>query len=102
MRETELLCREVEGLEIEFEPDLTDCIQTLAKREYDRALRELLGKSAGDEYLQQKLETLKLFLESADFPRLRSKYEKYLLEGKKVTFKMQNFNRQLEYSMEVH
>jgi hypothetical protein len=38
-----------------------------------------------DEALGERLEVLRLFLESTDFGHLRSQYEGYLREGKKVT-----------------
>jgi hypothetical protein len=71
---------------IELKPDLSSCIETLSKKEYERALNLLLKKGPIDEGLRERLEVLRLFLESADFGHLRSQYEGYLTEGKKVTF----------------
>jgi hypothetical protein len=71
---------------IELKPDLSSCIETLSKKEYERALNLLLKKGPIDEGLGERLEVLRLFLESADFGHLRSQYEGYLTEGKKVTF----------------
>ncbi|GAH43195.1 unnamed protein product, partial [marine sediment metagenome] len=39
-----------------------------------------------DKELEERIELLKAFLESADFGRLRSQSEKHLIEGKKVKF----------------
>jgi len=71
---------------IELKPNLSSCIETLSKREYERTLNLLLKKGPIDEGLGERLEVLRLFLESTDFGHLRSQYEGYLTEGKKVTF----------------
>jgi hypothetical protein len=71
---------------IELKPDLSSCIETLSKKEYERTLNLLLKEKSVDEGLGEKLELLRLFLESADFGHLRSQYEGYLTEGKEVTF----------------
>lgn len=70
---------------IELKPNLSTCIETLSKREYERALNFLLKEKGMDEGLGEKLEMLRLFLESADFGHLRNQYEGYLMEGRKVT-----------------
>ena len=70
---------------IEIEPELSACIETKAKNEYQRTLRELLKKDK-DDRLEERLETLRLFLEGTDFKELREKYEVYLTQGKRVKF----------------
>ncbi len=74
--------------QIEFEPTLEHCIQTLSKQAYERIMRQILESGEEDEILGERLQMLKDFLESADFNRLRSEYEPYLVEGKKVVFKL--------------
>jgi len=71
---------------IELKPNLSSCIETLSKQEYERTLNLLLKKGPLDEELGERLEVLRLFLESTDFGHLRSQYEGYLIKGKKVTF----------------
>ncbi len=71
---------------IELKPDLSNCIETLSKKEYERTLNLLLKEGRVNAELGERLEVLRLFLESADFGHLRSQYEGYLTEGKKVTF----------------
>ncbi len=66
---------------IELKPSLSRCIETLSKKEYEQTLNLLLGKGPVEE-LGEKLEVLRLFLESTDFSRLRSQYEGYLTDGK--------------------
>jgi hypothetical protein len=39
-----------------------------------------------DKELEQKIELLRAFLESADFNKLRSQSEGYLMQGKRVKF----------------
>ena len=71
---------------IELKPNLSTCIEALSKKEYERTLNLLLKKGPIDEELGERLEVLRLFLESTDFGHLRSQYEGYLTEGKKVIF----------------
>jgi hypothetical protein len=71
---------------IELKPHLSSCIETLSKTEYERTLSLLLKEGGMDKGLGERLEVLRLFLESADFGYLRSQYEGYLTEGKEVTF----------------
>jgi len=71
---------------IELKPSLSSCIETLSEKEYERILSLFLKKGPVDERLGERLEVLRLFLESTDFVHLRSQYEGYLMEGKKVTF----------------
>jgi hypothetical protein len=68
--------------EIVLEPDLTHCIETVAKREYERVLGLLLRDKKEDPRLADELELLRLFLESADFGLLRSCCEECLIAGR--------------------
>jgi hypothetical protein len=71
---------------IELKPNLSSCIETLSKQEYEQTLNLLLKRGPVDKELGERLEVLRLFLEATDFGHLRSQYEGYLAEGKKVTF----------------
>ncbi|GAG27595.1 unnamed protein product [marine sediment metagenome] len=73
-------------LKIELIPDLTHCIETVAKREHAAVLKQLLTSGQGNKELQEKLEILRLFLETTDFKKLRSESEKQLMEGREVRF----------------
>ena len=75
-------------------------METQAKRQYNQILKELLSKGEEGE-LAEKLETLKLFLESADFGKLRSESEKYLLEEKRVKFTLYLEKGQPKYEMKI-
>ena len=73
-------------LKIELIPDLTHCIETVAKREYSAVLKQLLTPGKGNKELEEKLEILRLFLERAYLRQLRSESEKRFVEGRKVKF----------------
>ena len=73
-------------LKIELVPDLDHCIETVAKREHAAVLKQILAPGQRNKEPEEKLEILRLFLETADFKQLRSKSEKWLAEGKRVQF----------------
>ncbi len=73
-------------LKIELVPDLSHCIETVARRKHAELSHRLLGSEAGNAETEDKLEILRLFLETADFRKLRSESEKLIMEGKKVRF----------------
>ena len=75
-------------------------METKAKRLYEQLLRELLNKSDEKE-LTEKLEFLRLFLESTDFSKLRNEYEKHLLERRMVKFLLHSEKGKLKYEMRV-
>jgi len=85
---------------IELEPELDACVETQAKRHYEKIQRELLKGGKGGE-LAEKLEILQLFLESADFSKLRSESEKHLLEGKRVKFILYLDKEKIQYEMKI-
>jgi len=87
-------------IRIELEPELSACIETKAKREYQKNLSRLLNKGNNKE-LQEKSELLRLFLESTDFGKLRSQYEQYLAQGKKVRFILYWQQGKPEYEMQI-
>ena len=71
---------------IEFKPSLSECIQTLARREYQQGLQRYLASTENSQELQGRIELLRLFLESADFSKLRVESEKWLSAGRSVKF----------------
>ena len=87
-------------IRIELEPELSACIETKAKREYQKNLSRLLNKGNNKE-LQEKSELLRLFLESTDFGKLRSQYEQYLVQGKKVRFILYWQQGKPKYEMQI-
>jgi hypothetical protein len=73
-------------LKIELVPDLEHCVETLARKKHAELTRMLLENEAGDEETGEKLEILRLFLETADFKKLRAESERHLAEEKSVRF----------------
>jgi len=71
---------------IEFKPSLSECIETLAKREYRESLRSCMASTGNDKELQEKVELLRLFLEAADFGKIRALCDKWLSQGRRVKF----------------
>ena len=73
-------------LKVELFPDLTHCIETVARREHTAVYKQVLKPGQSDRYLVEKLEILRLFLVRTDFKKLRAESEKQLTEGKIVRF----------------
>lgn len=88
-------------LRIEMVPDLSHCIETVARKEYEDTLKRLLAQGEVTEELEEKAEILKLFLETMDFRELRADSEKHLLESKKVKFVVYLEHGTLKYDVEV-
>ena len=88
-------------LKIELVPDLEHCIETIAKRKHAELAQMLLGNEVGDTEKEEKLEILRLFLETADFRKLRAESEKHLAEGKNVRFTVYLEDCILKYEMDV-
>ena len=85
---------------VKLQPELSHCIETVARDEYGRGLRALLA-GEGDEQLAERTELLRRFLETADFSDLRRRSERHLLRGKKVTFTVYTDEEAVRYSLEV-
>ena len=72
--------------QIELVPDLSHCIETVAKKEYQETIKRLLNTVETSNELEEKAEILRLFLQAANFKKLRTESEKYLASGRKVKF----------------
>lgn len=81
-------------------PTLDACIETQAKRLFNQTATQLL-KSPENPNLQEQLETLRVFLEQADFHKLRAESESLLLEGKKVTFEVWIEDAKAQWTMKT-
>jgi hypothetical protein len=86
---------------IELVPDLSHCIETVAKREYEETLKQLLATSRVTKELEEKAEILRLFLQTVDFKKLRVESEQYLLTGKKVKFVIYAEGGAPKYAMQI-
>lgn len=72
-------------LYLEIYPDLSECVETKARKEYNR-LSSLLLSGSNETGLIEQLVILRHFLDTSDFRALRSESEKFLIEGKIVKF----------------
>ena len=88
-------------LQIELFPALSNCIETVAKREYRETLEKLLAGDEENKELPERIELLRTFLETADFRKLRAESEKHLLEGRKVKFVLYLEQGTSKYDMQV-
>ena len=87
-------------LKVELIPDLSHCIETVAKREHTAVWKQLLTPGQRNKALEEKSEIIRLFLETANFKKLRAKSEKRLMEGRKVKFVVYMDNG-VKYEMQV-
>ncbi|MFC2018074.1 hypothetical protein ACFLTQ_02085 [Chloroflexota bacterium] len=85
---------------IELIPDLSHCIETVAKNEYRKTVNRLL-KGTRNEGIEERAELLRKFLETADIKKLRQESERYLTQGKKVKFIIGLEEGESYYSMQV-
>jgi hypothetical protein len=87
-------------LRLRLQPNLSRCIEAVARGEYERGLRSLLA-GEGDKHLAERTDLLRLFLETADFSDLRRDSERHLLEGKNVVFIVYMDEGVLRYDLQV-
>jgi hypothetical protein len=88
-------------LQIELVLDLSHCIETMAKRQYEGTLKQLLATAAANKELEEKAEILRLFLQTANFKTLRAESEKFLIKGKVVKFVIYSEEEASKYVMRV-
>jgi hypothetical protein len=73
-------------IKVAISPDLEHCVEALAKRRHAELIQILLCNESSSTEEEEELELLRLFLEAADFSKLRAESEKYLIKGEKVRF----------------
>jgi hypothetical protein len=91
-------------LKVELVPTLSQCIETVARKEYERIVRRLLASAGETEDNQKLVDTLGLlkdFLETADFRKLRAESERYLVEGRGVKFTIYAGGKVPKYEMQI-
>ena len=86
---------------IELIPTLTHCIETTARQELSKSANEYMQRDEGDKELEERIELLRMFLESMDFRELRRESEKYLTEGKPVRFILYLEEEKTKYELMV-
>jgi ribosomal protein S19 len=88
-------------IRIKLTPTVSHCIETISKREYWKSVDEYLKKRKEDKKLEEKIELLRAFLETADFGNLRKQSEKHIINGKLVKFTLSIKNGKPWYEMIV-
>ena len=86
---------------IELTPNLTHCIETTARQEFSKATSDYMQRGEEDKELEERIELLRMFLESTDFRELRRESEKYMIEGKAVRFILYLEEGKPRYEMKV-
>ena len=71
---------------VELVADQSHCIETVANKEYQETVKKLLAAEEVSDKLKDRAEILRLFLQTADFRKLRAQSEARLLQGEKVRF----------------
>jgi hypothetical protein len=84
---------------IQLEPDLEHCVESLAKRRYTEFVETIVDSKESDIELTEKVELLRIFLETADFKSLRAESEKHLLNNKTVRFILYLENGHIVHNM---
>jgi hypothetical protein len=87
--------------DVELYPSLAHCIEATTREEYWNSVNQYMKSPQLDRKLEEKIELLRAFLESADFKRLRSRSERYLLQGKGVKFVISWRDEKPSYEMVV-
>jgi hypothetical protein len=77
-----------EPAEVMLVPDSDHCIANVARREYRSCVETCLQTELPGQETATRLETLRRFLEQADFPRLRRESEPLLRAGRRVRFRV--------------
>ena len=86
---------------VKLAPTIKSCIDATAQREYWRRVQEYLKMGNEDMGLEEGIELLRGFLESANFAKLRSQSEKHLSDGKRVHFNLSTRNGEPTHEMIV-
>lgn len=86
---------------IELVPSLSQCIETTAREEFRNSANRYMAGGRKNHRLEEKIELLKAFLESANFAKLRSDSEAHLLQGRKVRFVIRWKEDKPSYEMAV-
>lgn len=86
---------------VELNPSLSHCVEATARDEFGNVSRTMMQGASDSDVLEARFELLKAFLEAADFKKLRSESEKYLIQGKSVKFEIYWHEGHLSYDMIV-
>jgi hypothetical protein len=76
-------------------------VESAARDEHERSLREYLRSGEANAELEARIELPRAFLESMGLPELRRRSERYLMEGNAVRFLVHRESGELKWEMEV-
>jgi len=85
---------------IELEPVLGRCIQTTARERHRQLVEHILRCGVATDSEAQEADLLRMFLETADFPRLRAESEPLLVQGSRVVFQISSAGDRVSWKME--
>ena len=88
-------------LRIELIPTLDHCIESAARQEFRQAVEEYMKSDKENKKLEEKIELLRMFLDTTNFRQLRAESEKHMIEGKIVRFILTLNKGKLDYEMKV-
>jgi len=88
-------------VKIELTPTLDLCIEGTARHEYLKSVDEYMQQAKKSRKPGEKVEMLRVFLETMDFKKLRAESEKHLIEGKNVRFILTSEKGKPKYEMKV-
>ena len=86
---------------VQLAPTLDSCIETTARREFARSADELMRRGGRNSKLEQRIELLRWFLETADFRRLREESEPHLVAGRAIKFILRSEGAEPAWKMAV-
>ena len=87
--------------EVELTPTLDHCIESTARQEFARNAADYMQSGEREVSLEERIELLGAFLESADFRELRTQSEPHLAQGKTVRFILSMRDGKADYTMKV-
>jgi hypothetical protein len=88
-------------IRIELTPTLDHCIETTARQEFARNAAAYMQSGERDVSLEERIELLRMFLESADFRYLRRRSEPHLAKGRTVRFILSMQDGKANHTMKV-
>ena len=76
------------------------CIETAARQRHRRLVEQMLQSASASALEAQEADLLRVFLETADFPRLRAQSEAVMAEGRRVVFEIVDDGEGVSWQME--
>lgn len=86
---------------IKLVPDLSNCIETTARKAHRERLFLLLSGNQDNDRLKTELNILEQFLEKVNFKQLRAESEKHLVAGNHVEYTLYVENDKIKYDLKI-